>query len=319
MLTYLLFIVGFFILIKGADLLVDGAASLAKRFHVSDLVIGLTIVAFGTSAPELIVNVFASYKGNTELAITNVLGSNIANTFLGLGIAAIIFPLIVQRSTVINAIPLSLLAAMVTGILANDFIIDHISPSLISRIDGLILICFFIIFFSYTLHLAKEKQEPAGEITQVMPVWKSMVFIASGLVGLTFGGDWIVNGAVKMALALGMSQALIGLTIVAVGTSLPEIVTCAVSALKRKNDIAIGNVVGSNIFNIFWVLGISATIRPLDFDLKINFDVWINILAALLLFLFLYISNKTHTLKRVHGILFSVLYVVYIVFAVLRG
>lgn len=319
MLTYLLFIIGFMILIKGADILIDGASTIARKFHISDIVVGLTIVAFGTSAPELVVNIFASYQGNAELAIANVLGSNIANTLVAIGLAVIISPLIIKRNTVIIEIPLCLLAAIVVGVLANDAFITQAETSSLSRIDGLVLLCFFIIFFCYTLSIAKTKHETIETTEKKLSMPRSIVYILVGLVGLTLGGNWIVAGAVKLAMALGMSQALIGLTIVAVGTSLPEIVTSVVSAYKGKKDIAIGNAVGSNIFNIFWVLAISATIRPLPFDTKINSDILVNILASLLLFLFLFIRNKKHVLRRAHGVIFLILYVGYIVYSVIRG
>jgi len=319
MLTYVLFIIGFFILIKGADLLIEGASSVAKRLKVSDLVIGLTIVAFGTSAPELIVNVISSYTGNAELAISNILGSNIANTFLALGIAAFITPLSVKRNTVLKEIPLAFLAALTLGLLANDALINMEVASTLSRIDGLILACFFTIFLFYTITVAKAEREKPDERAKVIPIGRSIVLIIFGMLGLMFGGDWIVTGAIEIATNFGLSQAFIGLTIVAIGTSLPEIVTCAVSAYKGNSDIAIGNAVGSNIFNIFWVLALSSIVKPLPFDTKINFDVVTNIVAAALLFLFLYVANKKHTLKKSHGIIFIVLYVAYIGYLIYRG
>lgn len=319
MLTYLLFLLGFVILIKGADLLVEGAGSIAKKFHVSDIVIGLTIVAFGTSAPELVVNTIASYQGNSELAIANVLGSNIANIFIAIGLAAIISPLTVKRNTVLKEIPLTLLAAAVIGFVANDVLFDKGDVSRITRGEGFVMLCFFVIFLFYTLTIAKEKHEKPDEKAKVIPMPKSIGYIILGLVGLTVGGDWIVTGAIKMATALGMSEALIGVTIVAIGTSLPEIVTSAVSAYKGKKDIAIGNAVGSNLFNIFWVLALSAIVKPLPFDEKLNVDVLVNLLASTLLFLFLYVRNKEHVMKRGHGILFILLYVGYIVYSVIRG
>lgn len=319
MLTYILFIIGFPVIVKGADFLVEGGASLAKRFNVSDIVIGLTIVAFGTSAPELIVNVYASYKGNAELAIANVLGSNIANVLLALGIAAMIAPLIVKRNTMLKEIPLSVLAAVVIGLAANDVLISGEAASGISRVDGLIMLCFFIIFIVYTITIARIKHEAFAGPLKVYSLAKSLLFIVMGVVGLTMGGDWIVDGAVKMALALGMSQALIGLTIVAVGTSLPEIVTSAVSAYKGKRDIAIGNVVGSNIFNIFLVIAVSAAIRPLPFDAKLNSDILVNLVASGLLFFFLCVNNKWHILRRWHGFVFVLIYAGYIVYSVMRG
>lgn len=319
MLIYFLFILGFVFLIKGADLMIEGASSIAKRFQISDLVIGLTIVAFGTSAPELVVNLFASAQGNTDLAISNVLGSNIANTFLAIGIAAIITPLTVKKNTVFKEIPLCLLAAVILALVANDSLIDGDLVSQISRIDGLVMIGFFVVFFIYTISMAKELKEAPDEKAQILSMPKSILFVIFGLAGLTMGGNWIVDGAIVIAKGFGMSEVLIGVTIVAVGTSLPEIVTSAVSAYRGRQDIAIGNAVGSNIFNIFWVLSASAILKPLPFDVRINFDVMVNILASALLFLFLFLGNKSHYLKRGHGIFFITLYVSYMVYAILQG
>ena len=276
MLTYILFIVGFIFLVKGADLLVDGAAAFAKKFKISTLVIGLTIVAFGTSAPELVVNIFASISGNSEIAIGNILGSNIANILLILGISALIFPLPAKKSTIKKEIPFSLLAVLVLGILVNDLLIDQVNlldgaSGLLSRIDGLILLAFMTIFMVYTFGIAKNPEEAGeGEEIKNLPLAKSIAYIGIGLLGLVLGGRWIVNGAVKIAELFNVSEALIGLTIVAVGTSLPELATSAVAAYKKQADIAIGNIVGSNIFNIFFVLGVSSIIRPLPFNAKFN-------------------------------------------------
>ncbi len=319
MLTYFLFILGFVLLIKGADLLVDGASSIAKKLNVSDLVIGLTVVAFGTSTPELFVNVFASIQGNTEIAIGNILGSNIANILLILGISAIIFPLAVQSTTVWKEIPFSLLAALVMGILANDMLIDKKGFSELTRGDGIILIAFFIIFMYYIFSIAKKsgnkKQE--DDFKQLSNL-KSVSFIIIGLTGLVFGGIWIVDGAVEIAGYFGVSQSLMGLTVVAVGTSLPELATSAVAAYKKNTDIAIGNIVGSNIFNIFFVLGISAVIKPLPFQPASNADIMMTIIASILLFAFLFVGKK-QVLKKWQGVMFLFVYVGYVTFLIMRG
>ncbi len=319
MLTYFLFILGFVLLIKGADLLVDGASSIAKKLNVSDLVIGLTVVAFGTSTPELFVNVFASIQGNTEIAIGNILGSNIANILLILGISAIIFPLAVQSTTVWKEIPFSLLAALVMGILANDMLIDKKGFSELTRGDGIILIAFFIIFMYYIFSIAKKsgnkKQEDGFKQLSNL---KSVSFIIIGLTGLVFGGIWIVDGAVEIAGYFGVSQSLMGLTVVAVGTSLPELATSAVAAYKKNTDIAIGNIVGSNIFNIFWVLGISAVIKPLPFQPASNADIMMTIFASMLLFAFLFVGKK-QMLQKWQGVMFLLIYAGYMVFLITRG
>lgn len=318
MLTYFLFAIGFVILIKGADWLVDGSSSLAKKFKIPVIVIGLTIVAFGTSAPELVVNLFASAQGQTEIAIGNVLGSNIANILLILGISAIIFPLSVKKNTTWKEIPLSLLAALVVGILANDMLIDGNENSAISRADGLILISFFIIFLAYIIGIAKEGFFERKTEVKEFKTSRSVIYILLGLIGLALGGKWIVDGAVEIATAFGVSQSLIGLTIIAIGTSLPELATSAVAAWKKNPDIAVGNVVGSNIFNLFWVLGVSSIIRPLPFRPEMTLDVAMVILASLALFAFIFIGKKQF-LERWQGVFFVLTFIAYIIFLVIRG
>jgi len=313
--TFILLFIGFVFLIKGADLLVDGASSVAKKLGISALVIGLTIVAFGTSAPELIVNIFASIQGNTDIAIGNILGSNIANILLILGISAIIFPLAVKKGTVWKEIPLCLLAVIVTGLMVNDTLIDGGSFSGLTRIDGLILISFFVIFLYYTFGISKAESENEETIIKERSALKSILMIVAGLAGLTIGGKWIVDSAVAIAESFGVSQAVIGLTIVAVGTSLPELVTSAVAAFKKNADIAIGNIVGSNIFNIFWILGVSAVINPLTFSPMLMRDVMATILATLLLFIFMFVGKK-HILERWQGVCFILLYIIYVIIIV---
>jgi cation:H+ antiporter len=317
MLTYFLFVLGFVVLIKGADLLVKGASSIARKLKVSDLVIGLTIVAFGTSAPELFVNVSASVQGNAEIAIGNILGSNIANILLILGVSAIIFPLTVQNTTVYKEIPFSLLAALILGILANDQLIDKEENSVLTRSDGLALLGFFIIFLYYVFGMAQKSETKAADDTQHLSNAKAVAYIVIGLIGLVLGGTWIINGAVDIAGKFGVSEYLIGLTVVAVGTSLPELATSAVAAYRKNTDIAIGNVVGSSIFNIFWILGVSAVIKPLPFQTSGNADIAMTIFSSILLFAFLFIG-KNKVLKRWQGVLFLIFYVGYLVFVIFR-
>ncbi len=313
------FFIGFVILINGADFLVDGASAIARRFNVSDLVIGLTVVAFGTSTPELFVNVVASAKGNTEIAIGNVLGSNISNILLILGVSAVIYPLSVSKGTVWKEIPFSLLAVIVLGLMANDQVIDGTGSSLLTRIDGLVLLGFFAIFLYYSFSIAKAIEGLDEHVSaKAQSVTKSLLLIVAGLIGLTLGGKWIVDGAITFAQSFGMSESLVGLTIVAVGTSLPEMATSAMAAYKKKVEIAVGNVVGSNIFNIFFVLGISATIKPLPFQAKSNWDIGVVILASLLLFLSMF-TGKKRSLDRWEGIVFLFLYVVYVAYLVIKG
>jgi len=325
MILYSLFILGFFFLIKGADLLVDGASSVAKRFNISNIVIGLTIVAFGTSMPELIVNIFSSINGNTELAISNILGSNIANILLILGIASIIYPLRAQSNTVLKEIPFSLLAALVLFFLVSDVKIDGESLAIISRTDGFILLSFFMIFLYYTFSIIKNNNQNNNqdnnddkeieEGVKIFSLSKSILFIFLGLLGLTVGGKWIVDGAIFIADSFNISQSLIGITVIAIGTSLPELATSAIAAYKKQSDIAIGNVVGSNIFNIFWILGLSSVIRPIPFNFSSDKDIWVTIIASILLFTFMFIGKK-HIIERWQGVLMVILYIAYILLSI---
>lgn len=317
--VYVLFVLGFFLLIKGADLMVDGASSIAKRLQVSDLVIGLTVVAFGTSAPEMFVNLAASYRGNTDIAIGNILGSNIANILLILGVCAVIYPIIIKQTTIYKEIPFSLLAAVTLGLLANDALIDKKLLSELTRIDGAILLCFFSIFLYYVFEVArKTREEESPPTANQMSITKALLFVVIGITGLVVGGNWIVQGAIHVAGALGVSEALIGLTVVAVGTSLPELATSAVAAYRKNTDIAIGNVVGSNIFNVFWVLGLSSVIRPLPFSTESNVDILMVVFSSLLLFIFGFVG-KRHMLTRAKGVLFLVVYVLYTIYLIWRG
>ena len=316
MLTYILFAIGFVFLIKGADFLVDGATSVAKSLNVSDLVVGLTVVAFGTSTPELFVNLIASFKGNTDIAVGNVLGSNIANIFLILGVSSVIYPLAVTKGTVWKEIPFSLLAAIVLLSMANDQILDRADASVLTRIDGLIFLCFFVIFIYYTFSIAERVEGMEAHVPARQYGWlRSLLGIIAGLAGLTIGGKWIVDGAIVLATKLGMSESVIGLTIVAVGTSLPELATSAVAAYKKNPEIAVGNVVGSNIFNIFFVLGISAIIRPLPFQTKNNVDIAVVIFTSLMLFFFMFTGEK-RSLDRWEGIVCLILYFGYVAFLI---
>lgn len=319
MLSYVLLLIGFVLLIKGAGLLVRGASSIASRLRISDLVIGLTVVAFGTSTPELFVNILASAKGNTDLAITNVLGSNIANVFLILGVSATIFPLSVSKGTVWKEIPLSLLAALLLGVMANDRLIDGSDRSALTRIDGLVFLAFFVIFIYYSFGIAKRIEGMYDHVPQRQHGFiKSILLVVAGLAGLSIGGNWIVTGAVRIAIKLGVSESLMGLTIVAVGTSLPELATSAVAAYKRNVEIAVGNVVGSNIFNIFFVLGLSAFIRPLPFQTSANVDIGVVILVSFLLFVCMF-TGKKRSLDRWEAVVFIVLYASYIAFSIIKS
>lgn len=316
---YVLLVVGFVLLVKGADWLVEGASSVGRRLHVSDLVIGLTVVAFGTSAPELFVNLAASIKGNAAIAIGNVVGSNIANVFLILGIASLIYPLAVGKGTVWKEIPLSLLAAVLLGVMANDRWLDGGAENKLGRIDGLVFLAFFVIFIYYTASIARRIEGMEEAVPQKQfSLPKSLLRIGVGLVGLILGSKWVVDGAVYIADRAGVSESLIGLTIVAVGTSLPELATSAVAAYKKNVEIAVGNVVGSNIFNIFFILGISAVVKPLEFAGGGNLDIGMAVLASLLLFVCMF-TGKRHSLDRWEGAVFLAMYAGYIGWLVHRG
>ncbi len=319
LISFLIFIFALALLVKGADFLVDGASSIAKRFKISDLVIGLTIVAFGTSMPELVVSLFASLQGNTEIAIGNIIGSNIANILLILGVSAIIYPLSVTKGTVWKEIPFSLLAVVMVGVMANDALFDKTGFSALTRTDGLAMLGFFAIFMYYTFGIARQGQDRAeAESVEQRPLGTSILLTIVGLVLLVVGGKLGVDMAVKIALGFGLSQALVGLTIVAVGTSLPELATSAVAAYRKKSDIAVGNVVGSNIFNVFWILGLSSTISPLPFKPEANVDILVSIGAALLLFVAMFVG-KRHHLERRDGVIYLLVYFAYIAYLVVRG
>lgn len=312
MLTYVLIPIGFVLVIKGADVFVKAASSLARRLRVSDLAIGLTVVAFGTSLPELAVNVTASIQGNAGITIGNILGSNIANILLILGVAGVIFPLAVTRGTVWKEIPLSVLAVVVVGIAANDRLIDGGALSSLSRIDGLILLCFFLIFLYYSATIARSIQGVESSTPRdVYSLRRVALLMAIGFVALILGSKWVVDGAVRLATALGVSEAVIGLTIVAVGTSLPELATSAAAAYRKNPDIAIGNVVGSNIFNIFFILGTSSVIRPIPFEPRANVDIGVLLVASLLLFACMF-TGKRKVLDRWEAAVFLALYATYI-------
>lgn len=317
-LTYILFFIGFILLIYGARVLVDGASVLANRLGVSALVIGLTVVAFGTSAPELIVNILASSRGATDMAIGNILGSNIANILLVLGIAALIYPIKVSRSTVWKEIPLALLAVFMVAVMANDALLDGGTFSGLTRSDGLVFIAFLIIFVYYVVGISKSDPNQELAVIHKHSIGTTTLMILGGLIGLALGGKWVVDGAVVIAANFGVSEAVIGLSVLALGTSLPELATAIVAAMRRFPDIAVGNIVGSNIFNIFWVLGASAIIRPLPFSPEMMRDVGMDIFATFLLFLFMFVGRK-HVLQRYQGAGFVALYILYIAYLFTRG
>ena len=308
----LFLVVGLVLLVKGADWLVDGASKLAKRLGVTDLVIGLTIVAFGTSMPEFVVNMVSVADGATDLAITNILGSNIINTLVILGCSALVCPLVAQRSTIRLDIPLNIVAGVL--VLVFVFISSPMEPKGLSRVEGLALLVVFAAFLVYTFYTAKADATTTTESTP-FPLWKCVVLILAGLVGLVVGGEMIVKTAVAIARYCGVAEAVIGLTIVALGTSLPELATSVVAAFKHNNDIAIGNVVGSNIFNVFFILGTSAIIKHLPVYPGIEIDAALVAVSALAVWLLL--CNKNRSINRWGGVLLLVIYAGYLTYRLL--
>jgi cation:H+ antiporter len=309
--AYLLLIIGLVVLIGGANVLVLGASSIAKKFNIPNLVIGLTVVSFGTSFPELIINILAGANGQSDLAIGNVVGSNTINILLVIGVSALIKPVAVQSNTVKFEIPFSLLAMLVLFVLANDVLIDGEALSILSRIDGVMFLTFFIIFMYYTFIVSKHGTADDGHQVKEQANWKSVLLLLAGIVGLYFGGVLIVDNATVIATNLGLSQAVIGILVVALGTSLPELATSAVAAYKGNADMAVGNIVGSNIFNVFFVLGISASIQPIAFSPALNTDILFALFASILLFVFIF-TRKGRQIDRVEASIFLVLYGAYV-------
>jgi len=311
-LSYLLILVGFTALIFGANWLVDGASSLAKKNNISDLVIGLTIVAFGTSAPELVVNTVASFDGLSDIVFGNIIGSNNFNLFIILGIAGLVYPITVQSSTAWREIPISLIITILLFGLANNFYIYQ-KPEL-SRLDGIILLLAFICFLYYVFNQLKQEktEEIAYENKSNYKIWGLVIF---GLAGLIIGGKLVVDNSIDIATELGVSQKIIGLTIIAAGTSLPELVTSIVAAIKKNSDIAIGNVVGSNIFNILLILSISSLVSPVNFNPDFNQDLLILIGGTVFLIIAMF-TGKRKKLDRWEALLLLSFYLIYTTYLV---
>ncbi len=316
----LLVAVGFVLLIKGADFLVNGASSLAKRFNISDIAIGLTVVAMGTSAPELVVNIISGGTENHDLVFGNIIGSNIFNIFLILGISSVIYPLTVQKNALWKEIPYSLLATFMFFILVNDQLFFERDTSSLSLWDGIILIGMFIGFLVYIfLNLQRNPDSDDGDEEIIMfGSVKTTIMIMLGIAGLVFGGRMIVDNAVTIAEHYHVSKKLIGLTILAAGTSLPELATSAVAAFHKKSDLAVGNIVGSNIFNLLLVLGMTSIIHsPLNYTPDLNIDLYLVMIGTLLLFIFMFTFNK-FKLDRSEGILYLLGFFAYTYFLFVR-
>ncbi len=302
-------LVGFVLLVFGANWMVDGASSLARKHNISDLVIGLTIVSFGTSAPELVVNLIASWQGHSDIVYGNVVGSNNFNLFLILGIAGLIFPIAVQRSTVWKEIPMSLAAAVLLLLLSNDFFVG--SDLLLSRPDGLLLLGLFAAFLWYIFRQMRTERPLEESPTATYPSsLKIAGLIVFGLAGLVLGGKLVVDHAITIATNLGVSEKIIGLTIIAAGTSLPELVTSVVAAMKKNSDIAIGNVVGSNIFNVLLIISLSAVVNPIGYNASFNREIYLLIGGTLFLFVAMF-SGGRRKLDRWEAAVLLLVYVAY--------
>ena len=309
-----LIIVGFIALVKGADWLVDGASAIAKHFGISDLVIGLTVVAFGTSMPEFVVNMVSVAQGSTDLAITNILGSNIINTFVILGLTALVYPIVSQKRARDFDMPLSIIA----GILVFAFVAVQLpwgeTDRGVGRIGGILLLAMFCYFLYNTFRHAKDHPEDAeAEQVKEIPTRRAIALILAGFIGLIVGGELIVKSAVDIATRMGVSEAIIGLTIVALGTSLPELATSVIAAAKHNSDIALGNVFGSNIFNVFFVLGTSATVRPLPAYEGIELDALMVALGSIIVWMAVK-TNHERKIQRWAGALLLLVYAGYLTY-----
>ncbi|MFG6150310.1 calcium/sodium antiporter [Halobacillus sp. B23F22_1] len=316
--AYILLVVGFGLLIKGADLFVDGSSNIARLLRVPPILIGLTIVAIGTSSPEATVSIIAALQGNAEVSLGNVVGSNIFNVTLVVGIAAFLYPLMVESETTKKEIPFVLLASGALLVLISDTKLQRLSENLLTRGDGIIFLLFLSIFMYYVIEVGMKsrKESMDGAIPSNIKWGKNTGLTLAGLVAIIFGGDLVVDSGTSIAYDLGMSNTLVGLTIIAIGTSLPELVTSISAALKKESGIALGNVVGSNIFNILFVLGASAFISPLPVNGKIFIDVMIMIALSLLLFLF---SRTHYKIGKTEGFILLAMYIIYLIYIILRN
>lgn len=315
---YILLIIGFALLIKGADWFVDGSSNIAALLRISPILIGLTIVAFGTSSPELTVSIFAALDGSADVALGNVVGSNIFNITLVVGLAAFLFPLKVQSETIKKEIPFTLLSTAALLIIMSDVFLQGESDNLITRGDGLVLLMFFSLFMIYVFEIAfKDRNATRKEPLPEGVTWgKNILFSVLGLAAIIIGGEMVVTNATNIAYSLGMSETLVGLTIVAIGTSLPELVTSVSAALKKQSEIALGNIVGSNIFNILLVLGASSVITPLAFNDKVFIDIFLMVILTIILLIF---SRTNFTIGKREGLILALAYIAYLVYIIIRN
>ena len=312
MFVHILFIIlGFVLLIKGADFLVDGASSIAKRFHIPEIVIGLTIVSIGTSMPELFVSTTSALNNSADMAIGNIIGSNICNLLLILGISAAISPVNFQKDTVRIEIPMCFLCTVVFMLLCNI-------GGALTLVDAIILMVLFVAFICYTIYVAKKGISASEENTEEeapakkSSIWKDIALVAIGIAALKFGGDFTVDHAAAVATELGVSEKVIGLTVLAIGTSLPELVTSVVAAIKGNDDIAIGNIIGSNLFNMLMIIGVTSLITPLAYNFSYNLELGILLGAMVLLEVFA-LTKPKNKMTRTNGIIYTILYIAYMV------
>ena len=317
--TYILLLIGFGLLIKGADFFVEGSSKIATMLNISPLLIGLTIVAFGTSSPEATVSILAALEGNAGVAIGNVVGSNIFNITFVVGLTAFLNPLKVESTTIRKEIPFTLLGSIVLLVLISDIALQSLSANLITRSDGLIFLLFFAIFMYYIFEVARNNREQnqvkvSGKDRSKLA--RNILFTIGGLAAIIFGGDLVVDNATEIAYSFGMSHTLVGLTIVAVGTSLPELITSVTAAIKKQSEIALGNIVGSNIFNILFVLGTSSLISPLAVNDKIFIDIIIMIVLTIVLLMF---SRSNSKIGRTEGVILVITYIVYMTYIIIRN
>lgn len=316
--AYILLIIGFVLLIKGADIFVDGASNISKLLQVPPILIGLTIVAFGTSSPEATVSIIAAIEGTANISVGNVVGSNIFNITLVVGVAAFLFPLKVENETIRKEIPFTLLASVALLILMSDIALQGLENNMITRTDGLILLLFLSIFIYYVIEVGLKSRKHAKDNQANKNLrWGKNIFITLlGLIAIIFGGHIVVDNGTKIAHSLGMSETLVGLTIIAIGTSLPELVTSISAALKKESEIALGNIVGSNIFNILFVLGASATITPLAVDNKVFSDIVFMIILTVILLIF---SRTNFKVGKREGLVLVFSYVIYVIYIIIRN
>lgn len=319
--TYLLLIAGFALLMVGANYFVKGASNISALLRVPPILVGLTIVSFGTSAPEATVSIIAALNGNDDVSLGNVLGSNLFNTLFVLGVTAFIAPLVVKSQTLRKEIPFSFLASITLVVLMADVYLQDYTVNGLTRSDGIILLLIFAVFLYYIFELArksrKDLEEPTSIIDEKDRSWvKNSLFTVGGLVAIVFGGDFVVTNSTEIALSLGMSEALVALTIVAVGTSLPELVTSAVAAWKKESEIALGNIIGSNIFNILFVLGASATISPIGVNASLFTDITVLIVFTVIVLIF---ALTHYTIGKREGLFLALSYIVYMIYIIMRN